>query len=438
MSAAQGAKAILRISNQPSIVSSCQISKAGLSTSSSSNAEEGRKSKMSVNVKEGVNLANMKRGSGYRSSFTGTVATVFGATGMIGRGVTSRFGKNGTQMIIPYKGDFYDAQRLKVCGDLGQVLFTPYHLKDEESIRKSMKYSDIVINCIGREYETRNFKFKDVNVTGPATLARIAKEMGVKRFIHISSINASDNPQWIFMPGGSNFLKTKREGERAVLAEFPDATIFRPTEMYGHGDHLVGYYNSWLRKASFATTVALWKKGVDTVRSPLFNQDLTSGIMAALADPGTKGQIFEAMGPQSFVQGHLVDWMHEVMHKDPVDYEYRLADLRWNPATFAKAATASFLPWGLGNKYFRAPTLERLERSQLSEVSEGLPNIADLGVKLGTVEEKMTWELIFYRAFQGHDYQTEEEKPKIHPLVPLTPMEVKQISIRSKEMLELR
>ena len=50
----------------------------------------------------------------------------------------------------------------------------------------------------------------------------------------------------------------------------------------------------------------------------------------------------------------------------------------------------------------------------------------------------MTWESIFYRAFQGHDYQTEEEKPKIHPLVPLTPMEVKQISIRSKEMLELR
>ena len=61
-------------------------------------------------------------------------------------------------------------------------------------------------------------------------------------------------------------------------------------------------------------------------------------------------------------QSHLVDWMHEVMHKDPVDYEYRRADLRWNPATFAKAATSSFLPFGLGNKYFRAPTLERLER----------------------------------------------------------------------------
>ena len=137
----------------------------------------------------------MKRGTGYRSSFSGTVATVFGASGMVGRGVCNRLGKNGSQIIIPYHRDFYEFQRLKVCGDLGQVLFVPYYLKDEESIRKAMKYSDIVINLTGREFETKNYKFKDINVTGPATLARIAKEMGVKRFVHISSINASKNPQ---------------------------------------------------------------------------------------------------------------------------------------------------------------------------------------------------------------------------------------------------
>ncbi len=27
-----------------------------------------------------------------------------------------------------------------------------------------MKYSNVVINLIGREYETRNFTFRDVNV----------------------------------------------------------------------------------------------------------------------------------------------------------------------------------------------------------------------------------------------------------------------------------
>ena len=58
-----------------------------------------------------------------------------------------------------------------------------------------MLHSDVVINLIGREYETRNFKFADVNVEGPKMLARLARECGVKDFIHISSLNAREKPK---------------------------------------------------------------------------------------------------------------------------------------------------------------------------------------------------------------------------------------------------
>lgn len=68
-----------------------------------------------------------------------------------------------TQIIIPYRGDHYDVLRLKLVGDLGQVLFLPYHLCDEEAIRKAVKYSDIVINLVGRDWETRNFSFEQVS-----------------------------------------------------------------------------------------------------------------------------------------------------------------------------------------------------------------------------------------------------------------------------------
>ena len=76
-----------------------------------------------------------------------------------------------------------------------------------------------------------------------------------------------------------------------------------------------------------------------------------------------------------------------------------------------------------------------LFQSQLSEISEGYPSIEDLGVKLHRVEDKMPWELEVYRAFQGHDYMSEDEKPPIHALVPLNLHEVKQIRINSTEML---
>jgi NADH dehydrogenase (ubiquinone) 1 alpha subcomplex subunit 9 len=41
-----------------------------------------------------------------------------------------------TQIIVPYRGEHYDVLRLKLVGDLGQVLFFPFYLRDEESIRK--------------------------------------------------------------------------------------------------------------------------------------------------------------------------------------------------------------------------------------------------------------------------------------------------------------
>ena len=58
-----------------------------------------------------------------------------------------------------------------------------------------MKHSDVVINLIGRQFETRNFKFEDVNIHGPRMLAKLARECGVKNFIHISDLNAREKPK---------------------------------------------------------------------------------------------------------------------------------------------------------------------------------------------------------------------------------------------------
>lgn len=123
-------------------------------------------------LKNPRNLSAMKRGTGGRSSFNGIVATVFGCTGFLGRYLCNKLGKSGTQMILPYRGEDSDAIRLKVCGDLGQVLFHFFNLKDEGSIREAVKYSNVVINLIGREYETKNYSFKDVNVDGARLIAK--------------------------------------------------------------------------------------------------------------------------------------------------------------------------------------------------------------------------------------------------------------------------
>ncbi len=64
---------------------------------------------------------NYKRGTGGRSSFSGNVVTVFGCNGKIGRILLNRLGKEGFNIVAPYRGDDYLVRHLKLCADLGQI-----------------------------------------------------------------------------------------------------------------------------------------------------------------------------------------------------------------------------------------------------------------------------------------------------------------------------
>lgn len=146
------------------------------------------------------------------------------------------------------------------------MLFHPFDLRDEESILKCIKYSNVVVNLIGCDWETKNFKYNDVHVEGAARLARICQQNGVERFIHVSCLNAAAEPevynfyllskcdkhhklfffQPLILPGGSRLFKSKWEGEWAVKQEFPNATIIRPADTYGTADKFCGLYaNRW-------------------------------------------------------------------------------------------------------------------------------------------------------------------------------------------------
>lgn len=114
-------------------------------------------------------------------------------------------------------------------------------MKDVESLEKAVQYSNVVVNLVGRDWETKNFKFNDVHVEGARLLARIAKNAGVEKFIHVSALNATEHPEPIFSKTGSKFLSSKYKGEQAVLEEFPTATIFRPADVYGQEDRFMRF-----------------------------------------------------------------------------------------------------------------------------------------------------------------------------------------------------
>jgi len=383
-----------------------------------------------------INLASMKRGRGGRSSFSGDVVTVFGASGLLGRGVVNRLGKNGSQMIFPYRGDHYKMMRLKVAGDLGQVLFCPFELKNEDSIRHAVKHSNIVINLIGRGYETSNFSYTDVNVTGPETIAKVCREMGVQRLVHMSSINARAQPEKAFLPKGSEWLRTKYAGELAVRDQFPDATIFRCSDVYGQADQFISFVFSMLSRNGFHG-FPLYLKGLYTVKQPVHMSDVVTGIMNSLHDPEALGQTFEAVGPERFTMNELITYMYAQTTRTPDTWGFHISELMLDPTAFIKAFLASKSPFG-GTRVFNQVSLDTLERMSISDESEGYPDLNDLGVKLSTVNSKMPWELKPRDLFSYYTYETVEEQPVVKPPVPLTFTDERALKLqRSKGLFNL-
>jgi len=338
-----------------------------------------------VSQRNKSDLAAYKKGKGGRSSFSGHVVTVLGAGGFVGTCVVNQLGKIGSQIICPYRGEPYHYRQLKLAGDLGQVLFFAYDLRDEESLYKVMKYSTAVVNLVGKDWETKNFKYKDVNVDGARRIARIAKECGVDKFIHFSHLNAQPNPPSFYKKGGSDYLKSKWEGELAVREEFPEAVIFRPSDIYGQGDRFLYYYaNKWRRTFR---TLPLYKRGLETVKRPVFVGDVARGVIAALNSKDAYGNVYECVGPQGFLLSELTDYFHKCMRWQTF---YRT----WiTPAFLAKAFVLNQLP--------SRPTLwvDKLEVEHTSDILREELTLEDLGIQLTKIEDRAQWELKPFRLY---------------------------------------
>jgi NADH dehydrogenase (ubiquinone) 1 alpha subcomplex subunit 9 len=191
----------------------------------------------------------VRKGTGGRSSVSGIVAAVFGATGFLGRYLVQQLAKMGSQVLVPFRGCEDSHRHLKLMGDLGQIVPMKYHPRDVDSIKAVMAKSNVVVNLIGREHETRNYGFEEVNHHMAEQLAMIAKEHGgIMRFIQVSCLGASS-------ASPSRMMRTKAAGEESVLKEFPEATIMRPATMVGTEDRILNRWAQFVKNWGFLPLV---------------------------------------------------------------------------------------------------------------------------------------------------------------------------------------
>jgi NADH dehydrogenase (ubiquinone) 1 alpha subcomplex subunit 9 len=248
----------------------------------------------------------LKMGPGGRSSLGGLIVTVFGCTGFLGRYVVNRLGKEGNQVIIPYRGEQDDYRHLRLMGDLGRIVPMKFHLKDEGSLRQTIRHSDVVINLIGQNNKSIHFSWDDVHVKGAERIARLCQEEGVSRLIHVSSLNAQLNSP-------SEFLRSKAEGELKVKEQYPNVTIIRPSVFYGHEDR---FFNRIASFSNFPLGFPLYKSGQQRIR-PVYVIDLVQAIYKIMSEltSHSLGKIYELYGPKEYTYRDIISYFEKVTYR---------------------------------------------------------------------------------------------------------------------------
>ncbi|RIA94373.1 NADH dehydrogenase 1 alpha subcomplex 9 [Glomus cerebriforme] len=313
----------------------------------------------------------IKYGPGGRSSVSGHIATVFGSTGFLGRYLVSKLAKRGTQVVVPYRDE--DAKRhLKVSGDLGQVVFLEFDLRNEQNIIEAVKHSDIVYNLIGRDYETKNFTYEKVHIEGAERIAKLCKRLDVSRLVHVSALNADDKSQ-------SSFLRTKSLGEKAVKEQFPDVTIVRPGYMYGPEDRLLN------RLSGFPYELMI--NHGETLLSPVHVIDVATALEMMMKDETSTSSTYELYGPNEFSFEELYNIIDDIMKKKRTRFNVP------KPIALAITKLLTYLPW----PYL---TPDEIVRYCISDKPRGdkVKTFSDLGIEPVELESKAIQVVRRYRS----------------------------------------
>lgn len=303
----------------------------------------------------------------------GAVATVFGGSGFIGRYVVKRLAEAGFIVRVAVR-DPEAALFLKPMGGVGQVVPMACDVTKPALVAAAVAGAEVVVSLVGILFESRTNSFAATQAEAPGTIARAAAAAGVRRLVHVSALGAD-------AASDSLYARSKAEGEQAVLAAFPAATILRPSLVFGPED---GFFNRFAAMAGLSPVLPLVGGG-QTRFQPVYVGDVADAVMAALARDEAMGRTYELGGPKTYTFRELMEFIL---------------------ATIGRRRPLVPLPWGLAmlqgrlGEFLPTPPITRDQVRLLrrdSVVAAGAPGLAELGIAPHAIEAIVPSYLARYR-----------------------------------------
>jgi uncharacterized protein YbjT (DUF2867 family) len=212
---------------------------------------------------------------------------IFGGSGQIGRHLIRKLTKNNIRVTVVTRNIHQKSYIIKTQGNAGYIDIVEANIYDENKIRNLFSKSDICINLIGILYEKKKGNtFYNIHTLFPSLLSKLAKEYKLKNFIHLSALGINEAID-------SKYAKSKLEGEKNILNNFPLSTILRPSIVYSVDDNFTTNFMTLLNRLP---VFPLYYSG-KTKFTPIHCSDLTDVIYETITK-SINSKIIECVGPE--------------------------------------------------------------------------------------------------------------------------------------------
>ncbi len=220
------------------------------------------------------------------------MVVVFGGTGFLGRRVVQHLAEHDFTVRVASRHP--ERGKTAFAGMSSGIEMIGADIGDDASIRSAVEGAFGVVNAVSLYVERKKQTFHSVHVEAAGNLARLSRDAGVARFVHVSGIGADH-------ASPSSYIRSRGEGENAVRAAFPSATVLRSAVMFGPDDAFLVPLAALLRRFP---AFPLFGTG-NTRLQPVHVEDVAEAIARVIAS-AAPAPFYELAGPRVWTYEDLL------------------------------------------------------------------------------------------------------------------------------------